>query len=96
MDEAMKKELMRLCEPVAAFMQKNCTPHDAVIVTDVQVRMVSDEFSVPVSECGRRGAASGTDGRSGLWTEQRGSEFVRIPPCTLDDDESREETTWKH
>ncbi len=25
-----------------------------------------------------------------------GSEFVRIPPCTLDDDESREETTWKH
>lgn len=73
MDEAMKKELMRLCEPVAAFMQKNCTPHDAVIVTDVQVRMVSDEFSVPVSECGRRRAASGTDGQSGLWTEQQGT-----------------------
>lgn len=73
MDEEIKRELMRLCEPVAAFMQKNCTPHDTVIVTDVQVRMVSDEFSVPVSECGCREAASGVDGRSDLWTEQQGT-----------------------
>lgn len=51
------EELVRLCLPVVAYMRKTCTPHDTLIVTDGQVRMVSDEFSEPVSECADREAA---------------------------------------
>ena len=59
------EELVRLCLPVVAYMRKTCTPHDTLIVTDGQVRMVSDEFSEPVSECADREAASGTDEQNG-------------------------------
>lgn len=63
--DEMRRELVRLCMPVVAYMRKTCTPHDVLIVTDGQVRMVSDEFSEPVSGCADREAASGTDARNG-------------------------------
>lgn len=49
----MKKEkaaeLWQLCKPVAAFLKKNCSPHDTVIITDEHIKMVADEVSGPVN-----------------------------------------------
>ncbi|MGP1365878.1 MAG: hypothetical protein ACTTKW_00965 [Schwartzia sp. (in: firmicutes)] len=45
------REFKKVCLPVAEFMQKNCSPHEAIIITGEQVKLVSEEIGFPVSEC---------------------------------------------
>lgn len=64
------QEFKSLCLPVAAFMKKNCSPHDAVIITDEQIRLVSEEIGCPVSECAEKDIAhEGVDAQILLSTE---------------------------
>ena len=42
------RELTRVCMPVVAFMQKNCTPHDTLVITGAQFKIVTDTVSIPV------------------------------------------------
>lgn len=46
------RELTRVCMPVVAFMQKNCTPHDTLVITGAQFKIVTDTVSIPVSGYG--------------------------------------------
>ena len=48
MDE---QELCRVCMPVVAYMRKNCCPHDTIVITDEQFKLVSDTISIPAIEC---------------------------------------------
>ncbi len=52
MKKEKMEELRRLCLPISDFLKKNCSPHDTVIVTDEQMKMVSDEFCFPFSRYG--------------------------------------------
>ena len=46
------RELTRVCMPVVAFMQKNCTPHDTLVITGARFKIVTDTVSIPVSGYG--------------------------------------------
>lgn len=43
------KEFQSVCIPVVAWIKKNCCPHDSVIITDEQFKLVSDEISFPIN-----------------------------------------------
>lgn len=45
-----REQLKTICMPVVEYMKKNCTPHDTIVITDEQFKLVSDEISIPVSE----------------------------------------------
>lgn len=53
MEEKKIEEIIVMCSPIVSYMKRNCSPHDTIVITDEQVRMVADEFSVPVTECER-------------------------------------------
>lgn len=42
--------LKRICIPVVEFMRENCSPHDTLIITDEQFKIVTDSICVPVNE----------------------------------------------
>lgn len=42
-------ELKALCKPIVDYMKKNCSPHDTLIITDEQFKIVSDTISVPIN-----------------------------------------------
>ena len=43
-------ELKNICNPIIYYMKKNCSPHDTLIITDEQFKIVSDTISIPFSE----------------------------------------------
>ena len=38
-------ELKNICKPIIDYMKKNCSPHDTLIITDEQFKIVSDTIS---------------------------------------------------
>ena len=42
------KHLADLCRPVVEFLQKNCTPHETVVITDGGFKMTSDVVGMPL------------------------------------------------
>ena len=65
------KELHRVCLPVVEYMKKNCSPHDTIVITDEQYKIVADEVVVPVSGCGASEDASNADVRISLLMKPR-------------------------
>lgn len=51
------QEFKAVCLPVAEFLKKNCSPHDAVIITDEQFKLVSEELGFPVNEPAEKDSA---------------------------------------
>ena len=47
MDSYQVKHLADLCRPVVEFLQKNCTPHETVVITDGGFKMTSDIVGMP-------------------------------------------------
>ncbi len=65
------KELARICMPAIAFMKKNCTPHDMLIITDAQFKVVTETVSIPINECdGSESGLSDVDGQTVLLTKR--------------------------
>lgn len=64
-------ELHRVCLPVVEYMKKNCSPHDAIVITDEQYKIVADEVVVPVSGFGELADVLGADVQTDPWTRQR-------------------------
>ena len=52
MSETQIEEFKKVCLPVVEFLQKNCCPHDTVVIKYGQFKIVSDEISFPVTEFG--------------------------------------------
>lgn len=42
------QELTKMCEPIRKYINQKCTPHDAVIISGMQIKMVNDVFSVSI------------------------------------------------
>lgn len=47
MNSFQVKQLAELCRPIVDFLQKNCTPHETVVITDSGFKMVSDVAGMP-------------------------------------------------
>lgn len=43
------EELRAVCMPVVEYMKKNCTPHNTVVITSEQFKVVADEITFPVN-----------------------------------------------
>ena len=52
--DCMKKvnveELERVCKPVVEYMKKNCSPHETIVITDEQFKIVADTIVIPIKE----------------------------------------------
>lgn len=46
------EEFKQVCTPVVDFIKKNCCPHDTIIITGEQFKLVSDEIGCPATEHG--------------------------------------------
>lgn len=58
MEEAMRKApdtlpdgLISACMPAMEYLKKNCTPHDSLVITDEQFRLVNDTVDSGPIEC---------------------------------------------
>lgn len=60
-----------MCLPVVEYIRKNCSPHDTLIITDEQYKIVADEVVVPVSEFGESEDVSSIDEQSVLLTRKQ-------------------------
>lgn len=47
-DEQLQ-ELQKLCQPVAAWLEKNATPHDSVVIETYSMRVVSNVAGAPLN-----------------------------------------------
>ena len=66
-------ELNRVCMPALEFMKKNFTPHDTLIITDAQFKIVSDTVCIPINEYGTSGNdLSSADEQTSLLTKRSG------------------------
>ena len=45
------EELERVCKPVVEYMKKNCSPHETIVITDEQFKIVADTIVIPVNGC---------------------------------------------
>lgn len=49
--DCMKKvnveELEQVCKPVVEYMKKNCSPHETIVITDEQFKIVADTIVIP-------------------------------------------------
>ncbi|WP_297967563.1 hypothetical protein [uncultured Anaerovibrio sp.] len=52
MELEQMNEFKQVCSPVVDFIKKNCCPHDTVIITSEQFKIISDEVVFPVTGCG--------------------------------------------
>lgn len=43
-------EIEKLCAPVAEYLEKNHNPYYTIIISSNQIRLVTDEISIPVSK----------------------------------------------
>ncbi|MBQ8682428.1 MAG: hypothetical protein IJ510_01730 [Selenomonadales bacterium] len=73
-----QNELHRLCVPVVEYMKKNCSPHDTIVITDEQYKLVADEVVMLVSGCGESEDVSNADVRISPWMEQREMRETKI------------------
>ena len=65
------KELAQICMPAIAFMKKNCTPHDMLIITGAQFKVVTETVSIPINECdGPESGLSDVGGQTVLLTKR--------------------------
>lgn len=64
------KELAQICIPVIAFMKKNCTPHDMLIITSTQFKVITETVSILINECDKsESSLSDVDGQTSLLTK---------------------------
>ena len=42
-------KLEELCKPIAEYLRNNCCPYDSIVITDSQIRLVSDKIGIPVN-----------------------------------------------
>ena len=47
----MIEDIKGLSMLIVAYMKKNCSPHDIVIITGEQIKIVSEEAAWPIMEC---------------------------------------------
>ena len=45
------EELERVCKPVVEYMKKNCSPHETIVITDEQFKIVADTIVIPANGC---------------------------------------------
>ena len=65
------KELAQICMAAIAFMKKNCTPHDMLIITGAQFKVVTETVSIPINECdGSESGLSDVGGQTVLLTKR--------------------------
>jgi len=64
------KELAQICIPAIAFMKKNCTPHDMLIITSTQFKVITETVSILINECDKsESGLSDVDGQTSLLTK---------------------------
>lgn len=47
-EEEKRQQIKRLGKVLSDFLKENCSPHDTIVITDEQVKWVTDTFSTPV------------------------------------------------
>ena len=76
------KELARICMPAIAFMKKNCTPHDMLIITGAQFKIVTETVSIPINECDKsESGLSDVDGQTSLLTKRSETRERELLTC---------------
>lgn len=47
MNKVNVEELEQVCRPVVEYMKKNCSPHETIVITDEQFKIVADTIVIP-------------------------------------------------